>query len=145
MEAADDIAYCISDIADGIENGIITEEEFIREFKKEWKEKNKDEAIPVDIPDSNFQGFMKDISIPQSRKAIEAADRFIRLSDDIYSGTAKSLISKNDGMGKVLEIMKKVSRKILYKSFETESIKISGYAVLTGILNVYTKILEELR
>lgn len=68
MEAADDIAYCISDIADGIENGIengiITEEEFIREFKKEWKEKNKDEAIPVDIPDSNFQGFMKDISIP---------------------------------------------------------------------------------
>ena len=64
MEAADDIAYCISDIADGIENGIITEEEFIREFKKEWKEKNKDEAIPVYIPDSNFQGFMKDISIP---------------------------------------------------------------------------------
>lgn len=48
-------------------------------------------------------------------------------------------------MGKVLEIMKKVSRKILYKSFETESIKISGYAVITGILNVYTKILEELR
>ena len=45
-------------------------------------------------------------------------------------------------MGKVLEIMKKVSRKILYKSFETESIKISGYAVITGILNVYTKILE---
>ena len=45
-------------------------------------------------------------------------------------------------MGKVLEIMKKVSRKILYKSFEAESIEISGYAVITGILDIYTKILK---
>lgn len=36
MEAADDIAYCMSDIADGIEKGIITETEFIEESKKEW-------------------------------------------------------------------------------------------------------------
>lgn len=143
MEAADDIAYCMSDIADGIEKGIITEEEFIKEFIKEWEEENKDEAIPVDIPGSNFQGFMKDISIPWSRKAIEeAADRFIELDNDIYSGKAKSLISEEGSMGTVLSIMKKVSRKILYKSFEAESIEISGYAVITGILNVYTKILE---
>lgn len=45
-------------------------------------------------------------------------------------------------MGKVLSIMKKVSRKILYKSFEAESIEISGYAVIIGILDVYTKILK---
>lgn len=30
MEAADDIAYCMSDIADGIEKGILTEEEFLK-------------------------------------------------------------------------------------------------------------------
>lgn len=143
MEAADDIAYCMSDIADGIEKGIITEEEFIKEFKKEWENKNKGVAIPVDVPDSNFKGFMKDISIPWSRSAIEeAANRFIELDNHIYSGKAKSLISEEGSMGTVLSIMKKVSRKILYKSFEAESIEISGYAVITGILNVYTKILE---
>lgn len=143
MEAADDIAYCMSDIADGIEKGIITEEEFIKEFKKEWENKNKGVAIPVDVPDSDFQGFMKDISIPWSRKAIEeAANRFIEFDKDIYSGKAKSLISEEGSMGTVLSIMKKVSRKILYKSFEAESIEISGHAVITGILNVYTKILK---
>ena len=45
-------------------------------------------------------------------------------------------------MGKVLEIVKKVARRILYKSFEVESIEISGYAVITGILDVHTKILK---
>ena len=143
MEAADDIAYCMSDIADGIEKGIITEEEFIKEFKKEWEDKNKGVTIPIDLPGPDFQGFMKNISISWSREAIEeAANRFIELGDDIYSGTAESLISKENPMGKVLEIMKKVSRKILYKSFEAESIEISGYAVITGILDIYTKILK---
>ena len=86
MEAADDIAYCMSDIADGIEKGIITEEEFIKEFKKEWEDKNKGVTIPIDLPGPDFQGFMKNISISWSREAIEeAANRFIELGDDIYS------------------------------------------------------------
>ena len=143
MEAADDIAYCMSDIADGIEKGIITEEEFINEFKKEWEKKKENGQLPENLLNSNSQVFMKDISIPWSRSAIEeAANRFIELDNHIYSGEADSLISKENQMGKVLAVMKRVSKKILYKSFEAESIEISGYAVITGILDVYTKILK---
>jgi deoxyguanosinetriphosphate triphosphohydrolase-like protein len=144
MEAADDIAYCMSDIADGIEKGIITETEFIEEFKKEWKNVYGRRNSKIKIPKTqNLKGFTYDFSIPWSREAIEeAANRFIKLGNDIYSGSAESLISKEKPMGKILEIMKKVSRRILYKSFEAESIEISGYAVITGILDVYTKILK---
>ena len=144
MEAADDIAYCMSDIADGIEKGIITEIEFVEEFEKEWHSLYGEIDSTITIPkQSNLKGFTYDFSIPWSRQAIEeAANRFIDLADGIYLGKAESLISKENTMGKVLEIMKKVSRRILYKSFEAESIEISGYAVITGILNVYTKILE---
>lgn len=144
MEAADDIAYCMSDIADGIEKGIITETEFIEEFKKEWKNVYGRRNSKIKIPKTqNLKGFTYNFSIPWSREAIEeAANRFIKLGDAIHSGTAESLISKENTMGKVLEIMKKVSRRILYKSFEAESIEISGYAVITGILDVYTKILK---
>ena len=144
MEAADDIAYCMSDIADGIEKGIITETEFIEEFKKEWKNVYGRRNSKIKIPKTqNLKGFTYDFSIPWSREAIEeAANRFIELDNHIYSGEADSLISKENQMGKVLAVMKRVSKKILYKSFEAESIEISGYAVITGILDVYTKILK---
>lgn len=144
MEAADDIAYCMSDIADGIEKGILTEEEFLNEFEKEWKCNFKDEKLPIDIPEKNkLKGFKQDISIPWSKKAMEeAVEKFISFDKEICEGKVESLIDKNGAMGKVLGTMKNVSRRILYTSFEAESIEITGYAVITGILNKYSSILK---
>ena len=144
MEAADDIAYCMSDIADGIEKGILTEEEFLNEFKKEWRNSFGEEEIPVIIPQKNdLKGFKKDISIPWSKKAMnEAVERFILLDKEIYEGRAESLIANDKAMGRVLETMKNVSRRILYTSFEAESIEITGYAVITGIISKYSSILK---
>lgn len=116
MEAADDIAYCMSDIADGIEKGILTEKDFIEAFLKEWAGTygyaNCD--VPVKIPDvNNTKGFNLDISIPWSKEASkEAIDNFIDHKNEIYLGTAQSLINKDGNMGKVLEIIKN-SRIIL--------------------------------
>ena len=45
-------------------------------------------------------------------------------------------------MGRVLETMKSVSRRILYTSFEAESIELTGYAVIIGILSKYKSILQ---
>ena len=144
MEAADDIAYCMSDIADGIEKGILTEKEFYDEFKKEWKKFIKTTNFPSFLPKKNeLKGFNQDFSVPWSKKAMEVAtEQFISDIDDIYDGTANSLISTKTDIGKALEVMKNVSRKILYTSFEAESIEISGYAVITGLLNTYSCILK---
>ena len=144
MEAADDIAYCMSDIADGIEKGIITEKDFLSEFKKEWKNKFRDEKIPVTIPKKDeLREFNQDISIPWSIEAMkEAEENFISAEEKILDGEAESLINNKTKMGRVLETMKSVSRRILYTSFEAESIEITGYAVIIGILNKYKSILK---
>ena len=143
MEAADDIAYCMSDIADGIEKGIITEEVFLREFKKEWNKIHGNTEIPVEIPENQFNGFKMDISIPWSMKAMdEAVTVFFEKIDNIYRGDVLSLISESNNMGKVLGVMKIVSRRILYTSFEAESIERTGYEVITGILNTYSRLLK---
>lgn len=144
MEAADDIAYCMSDIADGIEKGILTEEKFLNEFKEEWRKNFGEEKIPVSLPmENSLKGFKQDISIPWSKRAIEvAAENFISLNEKIYNGEAKGLISQDMDMGKVLKTMKNVSRRILYTSFEAESIEITGYAVITGILSKYSSVLK---
>lgn len=144
MEAADDIAYCMSDIADGIEKGIITEKNFLNCFKQEWIRNYNNKEIPVKIPrDEDLRGFNQDISIPWSIKAMnEAVDSFISKEKAIYVGEADSLISDKTQMGRVLETIKNVSKQILYTSFEAESIEITGYAVIIGILNKYKSVFK---
>jgi dGTPase len=141
MEAADDIAYCLSDIADGIEKRIITSNDFLNEFTRLWRENYKDVPCPIEIPDS-ISNFSLDVSVKWSRKIIdEAADMYIKNHDMFYSGQAKQLIPE-EGLGRVLEVIKQVSRKLLYKSDEAENIELTGYAVITGLLNNFSRLLS---
>ena len=143
MEAADDIAYCMSDIADGIEKHILSISDFIALFKEEWENNYPDLAIPVKIPKSENCNFNHDISIPWSRAAMnEAVSNYLSNHNDVYNGSAESLITEKSDIGKVLETIKKVSRKKLYTSFEAESIELTGYAVISGILKRYERILK---
>lgn len=145
MEAADDIAYCMSDIADGIEKRILTEETFIKEFKKAWEEGGADiKELPVKLPkDGNLNGFNRDISVPWSRAAVkEAVDTFFKIQDSVYDGTATEILPDDGSVGKVFKTVKEVSRKALYNSIEAESIELTGYAVIEGILNNYEPLLQ---
>lgn len=144
MEAADDIAYCMSDIADGIEKRILTVEQFCTVFRREWEKAYPGEKIPVKLPDpENMHSFNRDISVPWTKRAaMEAAGNYIRRHDEVFAGTADALISDDRPMGKVLETMKCVSRKLLYPSIEAESIELTGYAVMTGILKHYERLMK---
>jgi len=141
MEAADDVAYCLSDISDGIEKRIITPDDFSAEFLKIWENKYKNTPCPVLLPDK-IENFSLDISVKWSRKIIdEAADEYIKNHELYYTGQAKQLIPE-DGYGRVLETIKQVSRKLLYRSSEAENIELTGYAVITGLLNHFSRLLE---
>ena len=143
MEAADDIAYCMSDIADGIEKRILTGERFIKEFQDEWKRKYKDAPLPVTMPDDDRIQFGRDISVPWSKMVMEeTVENYFEHEAEVFEGTADSLINTNKPMGRVLETIKCVSRRILYTSFEAESIELTGYAVITGILKNYERLLN---
>lgn len=143
MEAADDIAYCMSDIADGIEKNILSEKEFCEAFSAEWKSSCGGEAIPVKIPNKEYSGFNRDISIPWSKFVMDyAVENFFEQHEAFYTGTAPELIPKNSQAGKLLNLIKRVSRKHLYTSIQAESIELTGYAVITGILRSYEKMLR---
>lgn len=142
MEAADDIAYCMSDIADGIEKGILSEKEFCDEFKSEWNSLYGEEKCLVEVP-TEEKGFNRDISIPWSKRVMDVAvDNFFEKHDQFYNGSASELIEKDSDAGKVLNVVKQVSKKKLYTSIQAESIELTGYAVITGILQSYEKLLS---
>ena len=141
MEAADDIAYCLSDISDGIKKQILTSNDFLNEFNKTWEANWKGIKCPVTIPEV-VASFNRDISIPWSRQAVaEAVDNYINNHEQFYNGDAVELIPQNS-MGRVFDTIKKVSRKILYTSVQAESIELTGYAVITGILRHYSRLLK---
>lgn len=145
MEAADDIAYCMSDIADGIEKRILTEEEFVSEFERQWaNDGHLMKDLPVKIPKKNdLHGFNRDISVPWSRKAMkEAVGNFLDNMDVVYDGTASDLLPKDSSMGLVFSTIKEVSRRSLYNSIEAESIELTGYAVIEGILKHFECLLR---
>lgn len=141
MEAADDIAYCLSDIYDGIEKNIIKPNDFIEQYKKTWDEVFEGQEHPVKLP-SNIENFNLDVAVKWSRAIVEeAAEEYINNHEAIFSGTAKQLINDN-GMGRILKTIKIVSRRLLYSSPEAENIELTGYAVITGLLNSFGKLLS---
>ena len=146
MEAADDIAYCMSDIADGIEKRILTEEEFLRTFTRAWLKKYDEKSLKaLKLPDvADLRNFSQDFSVGWAKKAMqEAVKNYMDHHEEIYAGTAGAIIDEADGtMGKVLETIKAVSREVLYPSIEAESIELTGYAVITGILHKYQRMLK---
>lgn len=96
----------------------MTEERFISEFLKEWETRYPKEELPVVVPSyDNMQGFNRDISIPWSKEAMdEALNYYFENHQDVYEGTATELLPKNGRIGRVLDTMKHVSRRILYTS-----------------------------
>lgn len=148
MEAADDIAYCMSDIADGIEKRILTEEEFVETFARIWRRKYPQELVPREITTflkypEKMHGFNRDFSIPWSTRATqEAVQNYMEHHEEVFAGTAEALISDGGPMGKVLKTISAVCGRLLYPSIEAESIELTGYAVITGILRHYERLLK---
>lgn len=152
MEAADDIAYCMSDIEDGIEKHVLTFDDFKRVFKHIWKKKNYPaEELDKLMTTTNRRtgepqeifNYKYSVSIQWSRYATDTAiETYIANHDAIYNGTFGELIPEDSFPGRFLDVMKSVSAKLLYPSIQAESIELTGYAVITGIIKHYDRLLR---
>ena len=140
MEATDDISYCLSDVSDAIAKGIITPAEFLKEFHEMWEQKYGREEIPVKslAEKESVRDFGVEICIEISHRAVEAAaEAFVRRYDAFCDSSAEELITEDMPMGRVLNVIKDFSVKRIYQSKEAESIELSGYAVISGLLERY--------
>ena len=159
MEAADDISYCMSDIADSIEKRIITEEEFILSFCEQWEKVNAKAAakglpampLPVEITrfytgknwtKRKMRGFNRDFAIDWARRATdEVVKNYMDHEEAIYAGVAEPLTAHDGEMARVLKTIGKVCVEKIYPSLEAECIELTGYAVISGIIHHYERLL----
>ena len=140
MEAADDIAYSLSDISDGIEKGILSLEKFKKEYEYEWKKQYPNKRNPFKIS-NDISNFSREISVVWSNEFIEeATNNYINRHESYFNGTGGELIDSN-GLGKVLKVIKNVSKKYLYNSSSAENIELTGYSVIYGLLKHFQSLL----
>lgn len=149
MEAADDISYCLSDIEDGIEKGIIEPRFFFEKLLELWWPENIDiynfpltkESIENGKGDKvNFErtpskrDFYR-FKIVLTRELTNiAASIFLKNQDAILDGTIKDLFKTHTESTKALHSLKTFARQYLFRSKEAENIELAGYGVIFGLL-----------
>lgn len=151
MEAADDISYCLSDIEDGIEKGIVNTETFFKELENFWvnpdlkkfelnslyqvpKYKLSDYKSPKDF-------YFFKIRVTRNLTRI-ASSLFIKNEELIINGNCGDLLDYDEDAKALLDALKQFARKNLFRSKEAEYIELAGYKVIFGLLESYRDLLE---
>lgn len=126
MEASDDIAYCVSDLEDAAEKGLVTLED-LREAFPRYKD---EETLTVGITKArtNFTNHM----------VAEVVKLFMTRIKDEKTKELSPLFKKNKGLEKLRTV---TSRKV-YSSKIVLSNEITGFKVIHGLLDEFESLLK---
>ena len=155
MEAADDIAYCISDLEDSIEKGLLEKDKALSDIFGRWKvagpyNDDSEEQIDAILLDA-IRGQRADgrpFSYTDFRTSLNrllskcAADEYMRRHSNILDGTCVSLISPTSSPGMILEILKTYCREKVYRHESVQMVELAGYKAIYGLLDQFGCLLE---
>ncbi|PHM61698.1 dGTPase [Xenorhabdus ishibashii] len=159
MEAADDISYCIADLDDAVEKDIFNVAQLVEYLKKEWEENGGHRK--GDLFESTVIQAYKKTTNNEARRNIHeqffmylrvfitgklvpyTAKLFIEHLPEIYAGTFNhALLEGNGDEHRLLKTLKNVTRKRVFNHPEVEELELQGYRIITGLLDVYSPLLE---
>ncbi|GAC1569232.1 MAG: dGTPase [Aquirhabdus sp.] len=158
MEAADDIAYCISDLEDSIEKGLLNEQTAIREIAEKWRLVTKSIAA-TDLVWGAIEGTLScaekklhangnEFTFTDFRTSLNrilvtfAADQYINNHASILLGNFDTLIPNESAAGAILEGLKNYCKERVYCHESVQRTELAGYKAITGLLDNFLDILE---
>lgn len=162
MEAADDISYCLADIEDAVEKGIITVDVLCEKLKNQYQRT----LINLTLNDSEHQLFVEKAIDYALSKASEqpynfnseffiylrvsllhplvnyAAERFINNIEAVYHGDFnQALLEDRSHLHAVTKALKQVAMENVFSHQEVEKLELQGYRIITGLLDCYRPLL----
>jgi dGTPase len=153
MEAADDIAYCISDLEDSLEKELINKRFIFSDIATIWLDTKVENRETCDI--SNLIEYAKenigdelkftftDFRTRLSRLLTNhAVKQYQDHHNEILCGNSKPLLSEDTNAGKILEVLKGYCRKNVYSHYSVQQIELSGYAAIRGLLDHFGILLK---
>jgi dGTPase len=154
MEAADDIAYCLSDIEDAIEKRICTEREFFEHVEPllvQLPKEAQDAAADVlAAGGNNPHGFRaKNAGFIEFSRAITrlltraAGDSFAKNESAILDGSFSKALLKDDPLATdILGLLKSFAKKKIFVSREAVEVELGGYRIIQTILDGFLALLR---
>ena len=159
MEAADDISYCLADLADAVDKGILTINELNSLLLDQWfalaKNLAADEATFLPNILSKAMDSYKEESLDQDHEYLlalrtrfvnalveQAAEHYLDNHEAIYHGHYDgSLIEGEDAFSLAAKTLKKVAVNKVFCTPEVENLELKGVAVIRGLLAIYQPLL----
>lgn len=130
MDTADEIAYSMSDLEDGLEKKIISMADLETEFGKD--------RFPIGaIPP--FIKFKTDVI---NTAVTAAAGAFTTNLDDILAGKSVDLIGKGSEIGQLLNQVRHFARAEIYSHEAAEKVELAGRSVIKGLLRHFGELIK---
>jgi len=167
MEAADDMAYCLADIEDAVEKGILStqrlsaliletfatlegdvQHEGILSYDRNFKSLQQvvdaaQAATAAKRIDGNHQYFIK-LRVNLIHHLVNhAADRFIANLESIYHGSFNQALLEDDSVAmRLVQTFKDIGFKHVFNHKEVQTLELQGHRIITGLLDIYASLLQ---
>ncbi|MCC5880591.1 MAG: dGTPase [Idiomarina sp.] len=163
MEAADDISYCLADIEDGVDKGLLSIEhlqalldaEFARQYptapegkyfkRGSFKQvtayaRDRHDKEPINKAHEFFVSLRVQLVHPLVEHAAEA---FVENLDEIAAGRFnRALLEDDSAFHAVISTLKRVAQQHIFAVPEVETLELQGYRIITGLLDAYAPLLQ---
>lgn len=155
MEAADDIAYCISDLEDSIEKGLLDEKSALSDVHIEWSNYSKSndcenheisrilKLAASGVREDRNEFTYIDFRTSLNRELVKfAVDQYVSSHSAVINGSLSSLISADSPAGAILDFLKSYCRKKVYCHEAVQQVELAGYRAIYGLLEHFSCLLE---
>lgn len=141
VEAADDICYTVIDFEDGINLGLIEEDKALEYLSKIIATRVNRQKYTQLKTTKNRMNYLRSLAI--GTLIDEAVSLFLENEEAIREGHYhKSLLDQSKFKAQIDDIIK-ISIDKIYRSREVLEKEISGYKILTTLLDCFTKAMEQ--
>lgn len=130
MDTADEIAYSMSDLEDGLEKRIITADDLKQEFGEH------------SFPQGVLKPFIAFKTKVINDAVTAAAERFTRELEAILEGQDFDLIDPASEIGDLLSSVSKFAKERIYSDGAAEQVELAGRSVIKGLLNHFGELLK---
>lgn len=130
MDTADNIAYSMSDLEDGLEKRIISEADLKAVFGNE------------SFPNGVLKPFIYFKTHVINQAVTAAAALFESNFEGILAGEDVELIDKNSEVGALIEKVNNFARREIYSHDSAEQVELAGRSVIKGLLNHFGELLK---
>lgn len=148
MEVADDISYCLSDIEDALEKGVVRDMDVVHAFREglvKLKRNNYAKRILSALPEEEVEDsawYVKFRTTTTNVLVERGCELYLKYHDAILNGEYFSLLRKSMAAKALLGVIEDFSKQHLYCSKVVRERELVGYQVTQGILDRFGLLLD---